>query len=407
MTKEKSGNSFLKLVKDYDEVSTLSTMPRASYSLDINLEKLMYCAFVVIHKIEMDSQVAFNPSDEVLITAENFYSLLYDQPLGPTKGMSEIDLSLRKTRLQNVRRIMERAYLNFNVSPVMLVPTPTSEVPEKVPMITRLHYEPKTKIFTFEFHPAFYKFFYKLLHLKNNSFSKHELRQVMQLSSYYSLRLYRILNSELWRGNRLVLTYDELRKIFQKENLLIHSRLKNVAIEPAVKEINELTNIDIKECNYIKENGKYNAVEFIFQRKTSYVSKKMEKALENLKLSYLQENKPWSDDLSHFKSPDREKYFEAPTKLSRKQIGFLISSPVFLNDYSHFFGTADTDTAKVVMKALLTDRLNIVNEHKKIDLDYYFACSYVPKGDGEDQDQDQDNVYIDEDGDENEIDDEE
>lgn len=117
----------------------------------------------------------------------------------------------------------------------------------------------------------------------------------------------------------------------------------------------------------------------------------MEKALEKLKLSYLQENKPWSDDLSHFLASDRHNHFEAPTKLSRKQIAFLISSSAFLLDYSHFYGTADTETAKVVMKALLTDRLDVVNDVKKIDLDYYFALSYVPKEDGEAQDQ----VYLD------------
>lgn len=400
MTKEKTGNSFLKLIKDYDEVSTLSTMPQASYSLDINLEKLMYCAFVVIHKIEMDSQIEFNPHDEVQVTAENFYSLLYDQPLKPTRSLTDAEMATRKVRMQNVRRIMERAYMNFDSSPVMLVPIPTSEVPEKVPMITRLHYEPKTKIFTFEFHPSFYKYFYKFLHLKNNSFSKHELRQIMPLSSYYSLRLYRILNNELWRSNSLVLTYDDLRRIFQKENLILHQRLKKIAIEPAVKEINELTNIVIKECNYLKENGKYNAVEFVFQQKNSYISKKMEKALEKLKLSYLQTNTPWSDDLSHFLASDRSKYFEAPTKLSRKQIAFLISSPVFLLDYSNFYSNADTETAKVVMKALLTNRLDVVNNFKKIDLDYYFALSYVPKEDGEDQDQ----VYLDDDNDQSQND---
>lgn len=393
MTKEKTGNTFLKLVKNYDEVSTLSTMPQASYSLDINLEKLMYCAFVVIHKIEMDSQIEFNPHDEVQVTAENFYSLLYDQPLRPTRNLTDAEIATRKIRMQNVRRLMERAYKNFDSSPVMLVPIPTSEVPEKVPMITRLHYEPKTKIFTFEFHPSFYKYFYKFLHLKNNSFSKHELRQIMPLSSYYSLRLYRILNNELWRSNRLLLTYDELRRIFQKDNLILHQRMKKIAIEPAVEEINELTNIVIKECNYLKENGKFNAVEFVFQQKNSYISKKMEKALEKLKLSYLQTNTPWSDDLSHFLAADRHKHFEAPTKLSRKQIAFLVSSSVFLNDYSHFYGTADTETAKVVMKALLTDRLDVVNQFKKIDLDYYFALSYVPKENGEAQDEDQ--VYID------------
>lgn len=67
-----SSKLIMKPVRDHDVVSTLSSMPQASYSLDINLEKLMYCAITIIHKHEMDNKAEFNLRDKVSITAENF-----------------------------------------------------------------------------------------------------------------------------------------------------------------------------------------------------------------------------------------------------------------------------------------------------------------------------------------------
>ena len=63
VTKKKMSDTSSKLimkpVRDHDVVSTLSSMPQASYSLDINLEKLMYCAITIIHKHEMDNKAEF------------------------------------------------------------------------------------------------------------------------------------------------------------------------------------------------------------------------------------------------------------------------------------------------------------------------------------------------------------
>lgn len=384
----------LKPVREHDVVSTLSSMPQASYSLDINLEKLMYCAITIIHKHEMDNKSDFNPKDKVSITADNFYQLLYEDSSNKREHfITSEELRLRKTRMQSVRRIMVRAYERFTSSPVMLVKVEGSEIPEKVTMIQKLHYDPKTKIFSIQFAEEFFKFFYNLLKYKNNSFNRHELKQIMQMNSYYSLRLYRVFNSELWRTNRLIFSYDELRRMFMKEHQYKqHIHFKSRVIEPAIEEINRLTNLQVKHT-YLKNGDSIDAIQFDFNYQLKYLNTRFAKALEKLKISYLKKAVPWSDDLSHFKDPDRINHFTPPLSLKPKQIKFLISSKTFMNDYGFFFegNGFDLATSQTIIKALLTENLALVNTRKPIDLDYYFAVDYKEKiENNEDEDEDED-----------------
>lgn len=389
-------NGIMKPVKEHDIISTLSSMPQASYILDINLEKLMYCAISIIHKHEMDNKTNFNSKDRVSITAENYYQLLYEDgnDQAPKKFYTPEEATLKKTRMQNVRRIMERAYDRFIASPVMIVDVPDSDVPDKVTMIQKLHYEPKTRVFSIQFADEFFEFFYNLLKNKNNSFSRHELKQVMKMNSYYALRLYRIFNNEIWRTNKLFFTYDELRRMFMKESLYRqHSHFKERVIEPAIDEINRLTNLQVN-VKFLKSSGgkSFDSVEFDFDFKKKFISTRMVKALEKMKIAYAKKATPWRDDLKHFEDSDRINHFDPPTKLTQKQIKFLISSPTFMNDYGFFYENKgfDENTAKTIMKALLTDSLALVNTRKPIDLDYYFALNYKKKAenleDGEEDD---------------------
>lgn len=379
----------MKPVREHDVVSTLSSMPQASYLLDINLEKLMYCAITIIHKHEMDNNADFNPRDKVSITAENFYQLLYEDVIEKPNNNEADAARLKKTHMQNVRRIMERAYERFTSSPVMLVKVPDSDIPEKVTMIQKLHYEPKTKVFSIQFAEEFFRFFYNLLKDKNNSFNRHELKQIMKMNSYYSLRLYRVFNSELWRTNSLILSCDELRRMFLKENQYRqHSHFRTRVIEPAIEEINSLTNLQVKHT-YIKNGDSIDAIQFNFNYKLEYITNRMSKALEKLKISYMKKAIPWSDDLSHFKDPDRINHFKPPLKLSPKQIKFLISSQTFMNDYGMFYENNGFDlaTAQTIMKALLTENLALVNTRKPIDLDYYFALDYKQKAENNEEEE--------------------
>lgn len=372
----------MKPVRDHDVVSTLSSMPQASYSLDINLEKLMYCAITIIHKYEMDNKAEFNPKDKVSITADNFFQLLYEDSTEiKERFITAEDLRIRKTRMQSVRRIMVRAYERFTSSPVMLVKVDGSEIPEKVTMIQKLHYEPKTKIFSIQFAEEFFRFFYNLLKYKNNSFNRHELKQIMQMNSYYSLRLYRVFNSELWRTNRLIFSYDELRRMFMKEHQYKqHIHFKSRVIEPAIEEINRLTNLQVKHT-YLKTGDSIDAIQFDFNYQLKYLNTRYSKALDKLKISYLKKAIPWSDDLSHFEDTDRINHFKPPLKLTAKQIKFLITSKTFMLDYGFFYegNGFDLKTAQTIMKALLTENLALVNTRKPIDLDYYFAKDYKEK----------------------------
>ena len=177
----------------------------------------------------------------------------------------------------------------------MLVKVEGSEIPEKVTMIQKLHYEPKTKIFSIQFAEEFFRFFYNLLKYKNNSFNRHELKQIMKMNSYYSLRLYRVFNSEIWRTNRLIFSYEELRRMFMKENLYKqHIHFKTRVIEPAIDEINRLTNLEVKST-YLKNGDTIDAIQFDFNYQQKYINSRLSKALEKLKISYHKKAIPWSD----------------------------------------------------------------------------------------------------------------
>lgn len=365
-----------KALKQDDRVATLSAMTTASYSLDINLEKLMYCAIAVINKYEQDKVITPSDSNLIQISDETFYKLLY---VDESKDYRTADLIKQKrNNIQKVRRIMQRAYNKFTASPVMEVYEKDSPFPSKVPMILKLHYDPDKKIFTMQLHKDFYDYFYDL---GEKSFSSHTLRQIMSLDSYISLRLYRLFNSVKWRTNNLILDYDTIRKALRKEDKYQkHSHMKMI-IDEAINEINSKTNYFVHH-QYLKQDSSatFNAVEFSIEKtSTKTISKKLKNSLEILKENYENSQTPWSDDLSHFKSPERYKYFEAPTKLTPNQIKFLLTSDVFLNDYSFAYsglGNVTKSLAQTMLKPLLQNELPLLNSHKKIDLDYYIAISY-------------------------------
>ncbi|NNH77391.1 replication initiation protein [Acinetobacter sp. ANC 5380] len=368
-----------KVLKHDDPITTLNVMPVSSYSLDINLEKLMYCAIAVIHKYEQDKAIEASSDNEIQISDQAFYKLLYGDE---NSDLSTKELIKQKhNNLQKVRRIMQRAYSNFDASPIMEVYQKDNDTPSKVPMILKLHYNSSTKVLTMQLAKEFYNYFYNM---GNKSFSYHTLRQIMSLDSYVSLRLYRIFNSVKWRADKIILTYDEIRKILKKEGKYgKHSHMKMI-IDEAVKEINSNTNFNI-DHTYLKQgSSSYNSIEFIIQNKaTNVISRKFKNSLELLRDSYLKNDIPWSDDLSHFKNPNRYKYFEAPKKLSIKQVKFLLTSDAFLNDYSFAYsglGSSVTkELAQSILKPLLQNELALLNSHKKIDYDYYIALSYEKK----------------------------
>nr|EKX6701214.1 replication initiation protein [Acinetobacter baumannii] len=120
---------------------------------------------------------------------------------------------------------------------------------------------------------------------------------------------------------------------------------------------------------------------FIYEYKASDRMKKIEAKLLAFKTKLLKAGVPYSDDGSHFKHPDRVKYITRIDSFSTKQIGFLVSCPQFLNDYSEFYSGSVTDDevsnrklAKDILATLLRSKPSLLNDVKLIDFDYYVYC---------------------------------
>jgi plasmid replication initiation protein len=105
------------------------------------------------------------------------------------------------------------------------------------------------------------------LHLKEK-FTTYKLKNVMQLKSSYSIRIYELLKQYQGIGKRTI-TVDSLRKMLgiEPEEYTAYNNMKRRVIVVAHKEINEKTDISF-EFKEIKAGRKVNELEFIIQKKT-------------------------------------------------------------------------------------------------------------------------------------------
>lgn len=373
--------------KPDDLVVTRNDFPLSSYSIDLNLEKLMYCAMVVIRKTELRTNHEFNPQDLITISARNFGELtnrsIINNEASDDKTLREIE--------RNAEKALKRIYQKFD-NPTMLIHLPDEIDPVKVPMMTWCHYSTKNKSIQVRFAVEFYQYFYQLVKwtdANSSSFSSHELKQVVLMESKYGVKLYNILNSYIWRSKEVEIELEKLRWLFhcfeiRKEKdgkkvepykVELYTELYNFkkrVLDAACKDINKNTNLEVSYEN-VKDGKEVTAIKFKFDYNIDYKRTEAESSIEKMKELYLKNAIPYSEDGSHFKDIDRHKYFKVPEKLSSKQISVLVNCPEFLLDYGvRFLGSEDTETGKRIMRTLLTNNLDKVNKFKAIDLDYYF-----------------------------------
>ena len=122
-----------------------------------------------------------------------------------------------------------------------------------------------------------------LLHLKNN-YTQYHLKYVLAMRSKYSIRLYEILRSYLYRGEPVKIDLAELKSLVDAENHKLYANFQNRVLEPAKAEINALTDIKF-EYEPIKTGRKVTAIIFHITQKTDMGERldawaKIEKKLE-------------------------------------------------------------------------------------------------------------------------------
>ncbi|MGA5989320.1 hypothetical protein ACPB4A_27055, partial [Escherichia coli] len=58
-----------------DLVVTRNDFPTARYSIDLNLEKLMYCAKIIVRKNDLQNKTSITHDDFIYVSSENFGEL--------------------------------------------------------------------------------------------------------------------------------------------------------------------------------------------------------------------------------------------------------------------------------------------------------------------------------------------
>lgn len=367
-------------------VVSRNDLAHASYSNDPNQEKLMYAAMIVIRKLELDSSSVFNPNNYIQITAKNFGEITHS--LINRKEELRQELTTEELLLieQTAAKALQRIYNKFE--PIIMKVRVPGQSPAKVPMITYCRYEKESKSIFIRFAPEFYEYFYRVVADQATNtlgYYAHEIKQIAQMESWYSIRIYRMLIESKWKGNVLETSIDDLKWTLDcVDKYKTIDNFKRRVLNPAIEEINAQTNVNILKCENVKDGKVVVGLRFVYEFKDSWRIKKIEQKLQAYKTKQLQKGVPYSDDGSHFKLPNRSEFITRIDSFTKNQIGFLISCPQFLNDYSEFYAGAtgsDDDketikTAKTVLNTLLKTKPQLLNDTKLIDFDYYVYCQF-------------------------------
>ena len=189
------------------------------------------------------------------------------------------------------------------------------------------------------------------------SFSRYHLEQKAPLTSMYAHRLYEMMAQ--WRGSKTVprITYLELRSRFNldKKQYSTMSNFKRVVLEPAVRQINEHTDITVSYEQY-KEGRK--VAGFVFKYKFKESKSEDKKALKDITISG-----------TDIKSPATTKLIpkKIPAMSNDKRNTFankLLNNFEFIRDYnSQTIGKSREELMVWVEKGLVNDEKR--NEWRK------------------------------------------
>jgi plasmid replication initiation protein len=128
-----------------------------------------------------------------------------------------------------------------------------------------------------------------------NQFTRYDLSNVSGMSSIYGIRLYELLMQWQMRGNREV-EIAWLKEIFEIENNYTSiSDLKKYVIEPAVKNVNNYSNLDVLH-NYKKTGRNVTHIHFKFKEK----EKKKKSSSSTRQVTNLTTVESNIDNLEHF-----------------------------------------------------------------------------------------------------------
>lgn len=103
------------------------------------------------------------------------------------------------------------------------------------------------------------------LTLLHQQFTSYELKQISQMKSAYSIRLYELLVQFMKTGERSI-TLEKLRELFElKKQYSRFFDLKRYILIPSIKDINETTDIRV-EWDVVKKGSRISGLLFVFEK---------------------------------------------------------------------------------------------------------------------------------------------
>lgn len=103
------------------------------------------------------------------------------------------------------------------------------------------------------------------LTLLHQQFTSYELKQISQMKSAYSIRLYELLVQFMKTGERSI-TLEKLRELFElKKQYPRFFDLKRYILIPSIKDINETTDIRV-EWDVVKKGSRISGLLFVFEK---------------------------------------------------------------------------------------------------------------------------------------------
>ena len=276
-----------------DMVIKSNQLITASYYLSLNEIRLLDLALAELSDYEEGEKELTLMPDFVHVTAET-YARVYN-----------VSLDMAYVALKTASKQLFHRYFTYE-APSELYPS-HKEI-HHARWVHQISYIKDKGVVTL----SFTKLLIKLAGKLKCSFSRYHLEQKAPLTSIYAHRLYEMMMQ--WRNTQNVptISYVELRQRFEiaDDEYTRVSNFKARVLDPAIKQINDLTDIKI---SYEQEKEGRHIVGFTFKFKYKQAKKKKEV----------------SDDI---KAKNGDLF--TIEGLSDKQLGRITRSPLFQQDYA-------------------------------------------------------------------------
>lgn len=250
--------------KKNDRVIKSNTLVSASYHLNLSEIRLLDIALAALSEYEEEEKYLTTAPDFIEIRADE-YAQLYG-----------VTVEQAYTALREASEQLFSRYFRYQVK-ADGYPSFTEE--RKARWVGEIGYRKGEGVVTLSFTKALVKLAGQFK--TGGEFTRYHVEQKAPLTSIYAHRLYEMMMQ--WRKSQQVpyVSYQELRTRFEigSKEYERMSNFKSRVLEPALKQINDLTDIKV---SYVQEKKGRSIVGFTFKYKFKDKSKKTLKAIDTL-----------------------------------------------------------------------------------------------------------------------------